>query len=133
VATIAVEEAPDVKPATRGSKLRAAAAEAAPPEAERTSNESSSAAARAQARDGWLIQVGALESMTQAKERLGSAQSSAAKLLKQADPFTEKVVKGERTFYRARFAGLDKNQAEAACRALKHNDIPCILVAGTRN
>ena len=80
-------------------------------------------------REGWLIQVGALESVTAAKERLGSAQTSAAKILKQADPFTERVVKGDKTLYRARFAGLDKSQAEAACRALKRSDIPCMLIA----
>jgi D-alanyl-D-alanine carboxypeptidase len=80
-------------------------------------------------REGWLIQVGALESVMAAKERLGSAQTSAAKILKQADPFTEKVVKGDKTLYRARFAGLDKSQAEAACRALKRSDIPCMLIA----
>ncbi len=81
--------------------------------------------------DGWIIQVGALETVSEAKERLGSAvQSSAAHLLRRARSFTEKVVKGDKTLYRARFAGLDKGQAEAACRTLKHDDIPCILVAG---
>jgi D-alanyl-D-alanine carboxypeptidase len=81
-------------------------------------------------RDGWIIQVGALETVNEAKERLGSAQSSAAHLLRRAKSFTEKVVKGDKTLYRARFAGLDKGQAEAACRTLKHEEIPCILVAG---
>jgi D-alanyl-D-alanine carboxypeptidase len=81
-------------------------------------------------RDGWIIQVGALETVNEAKERLGSAQSSAEHLLRRAKSFTEKVVKGDKTLYRARFAGLDKGQAEAACRTLKHEDIPCILVAG---
>jgi D-alanyl-D-alanine carboxypeptidase len=95
----------------------AASAEAAPPPS---------------AHEGWVIQVGALESVTAAKERLGSARSSAANILRRADPFTEKVTKGDKTLYRARFAGLDKDQAEAACRALKRSDIPCILVAGTR-
>jgi D-alanyl-D-alanine carboxypeptidase len=80
--------------------------------------------------DGWIIQVGALETVNEAKERLGSAQTSAAVLLRRAKSFTEKVVKGDKTLYRARFAGLDKGQAEAACRTLKHEDIPCILVAG---
>ena len=85
-------------------------------------------------REGWVIQVGALETVGQAKERLGSAKSSAASILKRADPFTEKVVKGDKTLYRARFSGLDKGQAEAACRALKRSDIPCMLVvAGNRN
>jgi D-alanyl-D-alanine carboxypeptidase len=105
-------------------------AEAAEPRRAAASTEATAAPpAHETARDGWVIQVGALESVTAAKERLGSAQSSAAKILKQADPFTEKVVKGDKTLYRARFAGLDKNQAEAACRALKRSDIPCMLVA----
>ena len=52
------------------------------------------------------------------------------RILDRAKSFTEKVVKGDKTLYRARFAGLDKGQAEAACRTLKHEDIPCILVAG---
>jgi D-alanyl-D-alanine carboxypeptidase len=82
-------------------------------------------------RDGWIIQVGALETVNEAKERLGSAQSSAAHLLRRAKSFTEKViVRGDKALYRARFAGLDKGQAEAACRTLKHDDIPCIVVAG---
>jgi D-alanyl-D-alanine carboxypeptidase len=82
-------------------------------------------------RDGWIIQVGALETVNEAKERLGSAQTSAAHLLRRAKSFTEKViVKGDKALYRARFAGLDKGQAEAACRTLKHDDIPCIVVAG---
>jgi D-alanyl-D-alanine carboxypeptidase len=77
-------------------------------------------------RGGWLIQVGAFEAEREAKERLSSAQSRAKDLLGAADPFTERVVKGDKSLYRARFAGLDKEGAEAACRALKRNDIACI-------
>jgi D-alanyl-D-alanine carboxypeptidase len=103
-----------------------------PPTNSPTREQVADAADDAQAvRDGWIIQVGALETVNEAKERLGSAQSSAAHLLRRAKSFTEKViVKGDKALYRARFAGLDKGQAEAACRTLKHEDIPCIVVAG---
>ena len=48
---------------------------------------------------------------------------------RKADPFTEPVVaKGDRKLFRARFAGLDRDQAEAVCRTLKHSDISCITV-----
>jgi D-alanyl-D-alanine carboxypeptidase len=78
---------------------------------------------------GWIIQVGALESESEARQRIEAARSQAHGLLNKADPFTEPVVaKGERKLFRARFAGLDRDQAEAVCRTLKHNDISCITV-----
>jgi D-alanyl-D-alanine carboxypeptidase len=78
---------------------------------------------------GWIIQVGALESESEARQRIEAARIQAHGLLNKADPFTEPVVaKGERKLFRARFAGLDRDQAEAACRTLKHNDISCITV-----
>jgi D-alanyl-D-alanine carboxypeptidase len=79
-------------------------------------------------RSGWMIQVGAFGAEQEARQRLNAAQSRAKRLLGDADPFTETVTKGEKTFYRARFAGLDKHQAEAACRTLKHNDIACLAI-----
>ena len=81
------------------------------------------------ARTGWIIQVGALESESEARARLDAARNQARGLLAKADPFTEPVVaKGERKLYRARFAGLDRDQAEAVCRTLKRSDISCITV-----
>jgi D-alanyl-D-alanine carboxypeptidase len=77
-------------------------------------------------RNGWMIQIGAFDQETEARRRLNSAQSSARTLLGAADPFTERVVKGDKALYRARFAGLDKDQAEAACRYLKRNEIACM-------
>jgi D-alanyl-D-alanine carboxypeptidase len=78
---------------------------------------------------GWIIQVGALESESEARQRLEAARSQARGLLAKADPFTEPVVaKGERKLFRARFAGLDRDQAEAVCRTLKRSDISCITV-----
>jgi D-alanyl-D-alanine carboxypeptidase len=78
---------------------------------------------------GWIIQVGALESESEARQRLDAARSQAHGLLSKADPFTEPVVaKGERKLFRARFAGLERDQAEAVCRTLKRSEISCITV-----
>ena len=80
------------------------------------------------AHTGWIIQVGALETEGEAKQRIDLARNSARGLLSKADPFTETVAKGDRKLYRARFAGLERDQAEAACRTLKRADISCITV-----
>jgi D-alanyl-D-alanine carboxypeptidase len=78
---------------------------------------------------GWIVQVGALESESEARQRIEAARNQARGLLANADPFTEPVVaKGDRTLYRARFAGLDRDQAEAVCRTLKRSDISCMTV-----
>lgn len=77
---------------------------------------------------GWMIQVGAFDDEKEARQRLDTAQDKARHLLGKADPFTEKVSKGAKALYRARFAGLDKDQAEAACKHLKHSDIPCMTL-----
>jgi D-alanyl-D-alanine carboxypeptidase len=78
---------------------------------------------------GWIVQVGALESENEALQRIEAARNQARGLLAKADPFTEPVVaKGDRKLFRARFAGLDRDQAEAVCRTLKRSDISCITV-----
>jgi D-alanyl-D-alanine carboxypeptidase len=78
---------------------------------------------------GWIIQVGALESESEARQRLEVARDQARGMLSKADSFTEPVVaKGERKLFRARFAGLDSDQAEAVCRTLKRSDISCFTV-----
>jgi len=83
----------------------------------------------AAAHTGWIIQVGALESENEARLRIEAARNQARGLLAKADSFTEPVVaKGEKKLFRARFAGLDRDQAEAVCRTLKRSDISCITV-----
>jgi D-alanyl-D-alanine carboxypeptidase len=82
--------------------------------------------AKPQARSGWVIQVGAFQAEEEAKQRLSKVRSKASKMLDGADPFTETVDKGGTTYYRARFAGLDKEKAEAACKYLKRNDVECV-------
>jgi D-alanyl-D-alanine carboxypeptidase len=77
---------------------------------------------------GWMIQVGAFPEEREAKQRLAAAQGKAKDQLGQASPFTERIAKGEKPLYRARFAGLDKDQAESACKHLKRSEIPCMLL-----
>ncbi len=82
----------------------------------------------AKTHSGWMIQVGAFDDEKEARQRLDTVQDKIKSVLGKADPFTEKVDHGKKTFYRARFAGLEKDQAEAACKHLKHSDIPCMLL-----
>jgi D-alanyl-D-alanine carboxypeptidase len=79
-------------------------------------------------RSGWLVQVGAFDDEKDARQRLDLAQSKAKDLLGHAEPFTEKTTKGEKTMFRARFAGLEKGRAEAVCKQLKRNEIPCMFL-----
>jgi D-alanyl-D-alanine carboxypeptidase len=85
--------------------------------------------AAAAVHSGWIIQVGALESEGEARARIDLARNQARGLLSRADPFTEPVVaKDNRKLFRARFAGLERDQAEAICKTLKRADISCITV-----
>jgi D-alanyl-D-alanine carboxypeptidase len=120
-APIAAKAEPAAAPVA--APARVAAAEPAPAPAR-----ASAPAAKPQHRSGWIIQVGAFPAEQEAKKRLASAQTKAAKLLTKAEAFTETVEKGGTTLYRARFAGLDKDSAEAACKHLKRNDVECVTV-----
>jgi D-alanyl-D-alanine carboxypeptidase len=92
-------------------------------------NDAAKPAAPAVVRTGWIVQVGALESEGEAKQRIDLARTKASALLSKADPFTETTTsKDNRTLYRARFAGLDRDSAEAVCRTLKRADISCMTV-----
>jgi D-alanyl-D-alanine carboxypeptidase len=84
--------------------------------------------AAARAHSGWMIQVGAFDDEKDAKQRLTLAQSKAKEQLEKADPFTERVAKGDKALFRARFAGLEKSQAETACKHLKRSEIPCMML-----
>jgi D-alanyl-D-alanine carboxypeptidase len=78
---------------------------------------------------GWVIQVGAFDAEHEAKQRLSKAHATMGHALDRADPFTEPVLKGEKTLYRARFAGFQqKDEAEAVCKQLIRNDIACMTI-----
>jgi D-alanyl-D-alanine carboxypeptidase len=79
-------------------------------------------------RGEWMIQVGAFPGEDQARERLKAAQNVAKSVLGRAAPYTERVAKGDSTWFRARFAGFDKDRAEAACKYLKRNEFACLAV-----
>lgn len=82
----------------------------------------------AKPRSGWIIQVGAFPDKDEALQKLSNAKTTAPKLLGEADPFTEPVNKGDKTLYRARFAGFKQHEARAACRYLKQNDFVCMAI-----
>ena len=86
------------------------------------------AARQAHAHGSWIIQIGAFEGEDEAKQHLSAAQLKIPAMLAAADPFTERVQKGDKALYRARFAGFDKAMAEAACKQLKRSDITCMAV-----
>jgi D-alanyl-D-alanine carboxypeptidase len=77
---------------------------------------------------GWIIQIGAYDGEQEARQHLSEARVKVYAALAAADPFTERVQKGDKALYRARFAGFDKATAEAACRQLKHNDFACLAL-----
>ena len=76
---------------------------------------------------GWSIQIGAFPSEQDARKKLSIAQTKATQILNHASPLTEAVVKGDNTLYRARFAGLQRDEAEVACRQLKSSEIDSLL------
>lgn len=104
-----------------------AAAPAAPAQRVASAAPVAAAPAKPVTRSGWIVQVGAYDVESEARERLDMARGR-VKLLGKADPFTEPVARGDKTMYRARFAGLDKDDAEAACKALKRSDIACFTL-----
>ncbi|HYC16743.1 MAG TPA: serine hydrolase [Pseudolabrys sp.] len=119
VASAGTPPPPAAKPSTAPEKI--ASAGNTPPPAVTVES-------AAKTRSGWIVQVGALPDEKEARQRLDSAQSKARDLLRRADAFTERLEKGDKVLYRARFAGLEKDQAEAVCKYLKRSEIPCMLV-----
>jgi D-alanyl-D-alanine carboxypeptidase len=120
--------APAAAPSQAMAYATSAKAEPQPPQAV-PQNGAVKPTAPASARTGWIVQVGALESESEAMQRIEAAKNHSRGMLSKADPFTEPVVaKDNRKLYRARFAGLERDQAEAVCRTLKRADISCITV-----
>jgi len=104
---------------------------ATPTEQERQGDENKTARSeedRAPGHDGWVVQIGATDAADKAADMLNRAKLQNRSLLALAKPFTEKVQKGDSTFYRARFAVLDSAAAEAACRSLKRTGFSCFAM-----
>jgi D-alanyl-D-alanine carboxypeptidase len=80
---------------------------------------------------GWVIQLGATDDETKAKEMLNSARSRFGKLLGKAAPFTEKVTVDGSTLYRARFSGFsESDDAAKTCKQLKKSGVNCFAARG---
>ncbi|MFO1116846.1 MAG: serine hydrolase [Beijerinckiaceae bacterium] len=81
----------------------------------------------ASVRPGWIIQIGATDDAAKANDLLSRAKGK-SRAVASAQAFTEKVQKGHETLYRARFAGLQENAAESACRELKRSGFACFAM-----
>lgn len=83
----------------------------------------------AAAESGWQIQLGAVDSPSEAAELLDQA---AAKLpaLRQRERVTMPVTTGSGTLFRARFAGFaSQKEANAACKRFANHNRPCWAVS----
>jgi D-alanyl-D-alanine carboxypeptidase len=79
---------------------------------------------------GWSIQVGAYGSRAAAMARLETvADMDMSRLLSDAEPVTAALASHGRALWRARFSGLDADQARTACAYLQANGEPCFTVA----
>lgn len=78
----------------------------------------------------WSIQVGAYGSRAAAMARLETlSDMDVAAVLRQAEPVTSALSSNGRALWRARFAGLDADQARAACAIMQARGEACFTVA----
>jgi D-alanyl-D-alanine carboxypeptidase len=80
--------------------------------------------------DGWKIQLAATPTQSSALEILNRAREQAPRVLANAAPYTETVVKEDVTLHRARFAGfVDRDEARAACAELSKHKFACLALS----
>ncbi|MBL8564467.1 MAG: D-alanyl-D-alanine carboxypeptidase [Hyphomicrobiaceae bacterium] len=79
---------------------------------------------------GFMVQVGAFNSAEEAARQLKSVRDQFSGLLAAAENVTEPVAKGDRQFYRARFAGFDQPRATEVCHELRRRSIDCLVARG---
>ena len=75
------------------------------------------------------VQVGAYMSQSDAENRLGMVQQRAIDLLDGHLPFTASFMKDDQEWYRARFAGFSKDDAQRTCAALKKRSLDCVVMS----
>ncbi|MEE9299844.1 MAG: SPOR domain-containing protein, partial [Alphaproteobacteria bacterium] len=76
----------------------------------------------------WGIQIGAYQSIDAATRALQFANHKIPDLLAPAGPALVPIEHNGHTLYRARYLGLDPDQAKGACRHLAGSAIPCFVV-----
>ena len=74
------------------------------------------------------IQIGAYQTEAEARARLGTVVGSAGKVLGGHDPLAVLYSGSSQVWYRARFAGFERPQADQACLVLKAKHIDCIVM-----
>ena len=110
--------------ATAPSSLNAQAARLA--RGEPATKPAASVAAAASAGPRFHVQIGAFPSAQEAERQLAAVKPRAP-VLAQAKPLTQAVQQGDKTLYRARYAGLDSATATEACNALKTQGLTCLV------
>lgn len=76
----------------------------------------------------WIIQVGVFAVEQEARDRVNAVHANLGEKPKHAIPVVERVMMGNKTLYRVRFGGMQREQAGAICRQLERNEIPCIYI-----
>lgn len=76
----------------------------------------------------FLIQVGAYASQSEAERQVAFVRTKAASLLEGHAAETPRVEKGNRAFYRARFAGFNSGKAAEACLELRRRALDCFVM-----
>ncbi|MEP1207927.1 MAG: D-alanyl-D-alanine carboxypeptidase [Rhizobiaceae bacterium] len=88
-------------------------------------------ASAATARPGWQIQITASDDREKALKMLDKARSKNRRLLSDASPMTQMIVKNGTTLYRGRFTGFSsKASARRACKILKKQRFSCLALSG---
>ena len=84
------------------------------------------AAAKAGPTSPWVIQLAAEDNEGKARDLLDQAKAASGRVLAKAAPFTERVMRGGATLYRARFSGFaEADTAQEACKNLKSRGFAC--------
>ena len=77
----------------------------------------------------WGIQVGAYDTPSNAKAALGMAEMTGANVLQKAEPVVTRVSVNGGIMYRARFVGLQHNEAVNACNRLSGGPTGCVVLS----
>lgn len=128
----AAEPPAEVAPTAAASEVapaaRTATAPATEPAPSRTPPAVPSKAPQHAAGGTFQIQIGAFGSPVEANSRIASVRQAVSTLLNGHDGITLPVAKGDRTLYRARFAGFDSNGAASTCLELRRRQIDCFVM-----
>lgn len=79
---------------------------------------------------GWSVQVGAYRKRSAAERRLKATERVLPANLNRAAPIVSVRNAGGRPLYRARYAGLQKKEADRGCKTFSAKGIDCFVVNG---